>query len=545
MYWQPQHLCGRFGVEKCQFLSVSRGFFDILAGQYGITSTDKVTTMNAISANQASAKTAELCTICLDTLHTTESAGKSVSSVIPCGHKFHSECIYQWTAKHLTCPVGRRVIIKQEVILPLPDNWQELMIDGAKNGNQVQVLALLKRGAPVDANLPHSETPFAVAARKKHFATAQMLAAHGSTDPEGQFLMGQIYMEGTGPKKNQALAMDYFFKSADQGNVEAQLWLGCMYMSGKGGTKNNHLAIKWLQMAADQDDIRAEGFLGCLYASGDARVRDLNKSVTLLQRAANKGLAMAQNRLGFLYWKGIHGFSDVAKAQRLFQKATNQGHIMALVNLGRIYLENNNIQERSQKLRGLVTLLEKAAQRSHPEVLTLLADIYLQGISVDRDFTRALELFKRAADLGNIHAHRQLGLIYSTDKFIPPDYDLSHAHFQKAANQGDPVAHYHLGVRSYDNHHFPTALFHFQSAADKGFAEAQYHLGCMYLTSPDNPEARNKAMRWFREAARNGHKKAQEYVKTSYSNLTYPLTDENAMKRMKYDEKLPLQIFSE
>ena len=501
--------------------------------------------MNAISANPASAKTAELCTICLDTLHSTGSAGKSVSSVNPCGHVFHSECIYQWTTKHLTCPVGRRIIIKQEVILPLPDNWQELMIEGAQNGNQVQVLALLKRGAPVDANLPHSATPFAVAARKKHFATAQMLAAHGSTDPEGQFLMGQSYMEGTGPEKNQALAMDYFFKSADQGYVEAQLRLGYMYMYGKGVTQDNHLAIKWLQMAADQEDTRAEGFLGCLYASSDVKVRDLDKSVKLLQRAANKGLAMAQNRLGFLYWKGLHGVCDVAKAESLLQKATNQGHIMALVTLGRIYLENTNIHERSQKLRGVVTLLEKVAQRPHPEVLTLLADIYLQVTSVDRDSTRALELYKRAADLGNIHAHRQLGLMYSTGKFIPPDYDLSHAHFLKAAMQGDPVAHYHLGVRAYANHRFQKAMHHLQSAADKGIVDAQYHLGCIYLNSPDNPDAKKKAVHWFRKAAGNGHKKAQEHIIPSYRNLIFPLTDENPMKRMKYDETLPLQIFSE
>ena len=430
-------------------------------------------------------------------------------------------------------------------MLPLPDNWQQLMIDGAQNGNQAQLLALLKRGAPVDANLPHSATPFAVAARKKQLATAQMLAAHGSTDPEGQFLMGQIYMEGTGPKKNQALAMEYFRKSAEQGNVDAQFCLGYTYMFGKGAAKNNQLAIKWLQMAADQEDTRAEGILGCLYASSDVKVRDLDKGVKLLQKAASKGLPLAQNRLGYLYWKGIHGFSDVAMAERLLKKATNQGHIMALVNLAQIYLEIENSDERTQKLRGVVTLLEKAVQRSHPEALTILADIYLRGISVDKESTRALELYKRAADLGNVYAHRQLGLMYSTGKFIPPDYDLSYDHFQKAANQGDPVAHYHLGVRSYANHLFPTALFHFQSAANKGFAEAQYHLGCMYLSSPDNQEAKNKAMYWFREAAGNGHKKAHEYVKASYSNLTYPLTNESPLNRMIYDEKLPLQIFSE
>lgn len=500
--------------------------------------------MNAISANPASNNTVEPCAICLDTLHTTGRGGKSVSSVVPCGHMFHSECIYQWSIKHLTCPVGRRVIMKQEVILPLPSNWQEQMIEGAQSGNQAQVLALLNRGAPVDANLPHSATPFAVAARKKHFAIAQMLAARGSTDPVGQFFMGQIYMEGTGPKKNLSVAMDYFSKSAEQGNVDAQFRLGCIYMFGKGAQKNERLAIKWLEMAADKQDTRAEGILGSLYARNDLRVRDLNKSVKLLQRAANKGLALAQNLLGFMCWKGIGVFSDVAKAQSLLEKATNQGHAMALVNLSRIYLENNNSHERSQKLRGVVPLLKQAAQQSNPEVLTTLAELYLQGIGVEKDSTRALQLYKRAADLGSVHAHRQLGLMYSTGEFLPPDYDLSHAHFHRAAKQGDPVAHYHLGIRSHANNHFSNALFHFQSAAEKGFAEAQYHLGCMYLNSPDIQD-RSKAMRWFHEAAGNGHKNAQEYITISFSHPLYPLTDESRLKLMKYDEKLPLQIFSD
>lgn len=459
---------------------------------------------------------------------------------------FHSHCIYRWAIDHITCPIGRQIIVKQEVQHPLPRNWQELMVEGARDGDREAIKVLLVRGAQVDADRPHSETPFALAARNGHFTLALMLSTLGSTDPEGQFHLGQMYMEGAGTKKNVLEAMDLYRKSAEQGNAEAQLCLGCLYMHGNGVKKCNHMAIKWLQMAADQQDTKAEGFLGCIYAGDDVTVRDLDKGVKLLHKAANKGFTEAQNRLGYLYWKGIHVISNVVKAQRLLRSAADQGHTMAQINLARLYLENKYKEEKAAKHREAVTLLEKAAEKLHPDALTLLAHMHMQGTSVvNKDFARAMELYKMAAELGDVQAHRQLGLIYNSDVFIPADYKLSREHFEKAAGQGDPVAHYHLGLRFREAHQFSPAKYHFEEAAKKGHAEAQFSLACLYFYGyEDTVKTKSMAIRWFKQAASNGHKEAQEFVATHRSSWgPHTPIDEGPSKRMKYGgTNSPLQM---
>ena len=494
--------------------------------------------MNANPINPPPSEAPNLCSICLQPMQTSRFAGKSVSIVIPCRHMFHSQCIYRWATDHITCPIGRQIIVKQEVLHPLPRNWQELMVGGARDGDQEVIKVLLARGAQVDADRPHSETPFALAARNRHFTVALTLATHGSTDPEGQFHLGQMYMEGAGTKKNVTKAKDLYYKSADRGNAEAQLTLGCMYMHGNGVNKCNHLAIKWLQKAAEQENTKAEGFLGCIYTGEDVTVRDIDKGVKLLDKAARKGFSEAQNRLGCLYWHGIQGFSNIIRAQRLLRSAADQGHTMAKVNLARLYLKNKNKKEKAAKHREAVALLEAAAEKRHPDALTLLADMHVQGTCiVNKDFARAMELYKLAAELGDVQAHRQLGLIYNSDVLMPADYKLSSEHFEKAAEQGDPVAHYHLGLRSHDAHQFLRAEDHFKEAGKKGHAEAQFSLACLYFYDcKDTFDTRRKAIHWFKEAASSGHKEAQELVAAHRSSWGYypRIIDEIPSKRMKY-----------
>ena len=498
--------------------------------------------MNASPANPTPSEAPSLCTICLQPMQISRLAGKSVSIVIPCRHMFHSHCIYRWATDHITCPIGRQVIVKQEVLYPLPRNWQELMVKGATDGDHEMIKVLLARGAQVDADCSHSKTPFALAARNRHFTVALMLATRGSTDPEGQFHLGQMYMEGAGTKKNVTKAKDLFYESANQGNADAQLCLGCMYMHGNGVNKCNHLAIKWLQQAADQEVTKAQGFLGCIYTGDDVTVRDIGEGVKLLQKAADKGFPEAQNRLGCLYWNGINGSPNVIKAQRLLQSAADQGHTMAQINLARLYLANKNKKEKAAKHREAVVLLEEAAEKRHPDALTLLADMHVQGTCVvNKDFGRAMELYKLAAELGDVQAHRQLGLIYNSDVFMPADYKLSREHFQKAAEQGDPVAHYHLGLRFHEAHHFRPAGYHFRVAGKKGHAEAQFSLACLYFYDfEDTFENMGKAIYWFKEAASSGHREAREFVAAHRSSWgLYTPIDEGPSKRMKYDGTNP------
>ena len=61
-----------------------------------------------------------------------------------------------------------------------------------------------------------------------------------------------MYENGYGVKQDNVIALEWYRKSAEQGNTTAQRNLGRMYLHGKGVYQDYSLAIEWYQKAAEQ-----------------------------------------------------------------------------------------------------------------------------------------------------------------------------------------------------------------------------------------------------------------------------------------------------
>jgi FOG: TPR repeat, SEL1 subfamily len=70
------------------------------------------------------------------------------------------------------------------------------------------------------------------------------------------FNLGLAYDKGDGVPKDSAQAAVWYRKAADKGNVFAQINLGSMYTRGEGVPKDYVLAYMWADLAASraQDD---------------------------------------------------------------------------------------------------------------------------------------------------------------------------------------------------------------------------------------------------------------------------------------------------
>ena len=66
-----------------------------------------------------------------------------------------------------------------------------------------------------------------------------------------------MYRNGEGVPENDAEAVKWFRKAADQGLANAQYNLGHMYNSGEGVPENNIRAYAWWSMAKTQGDTDA------------------------------------------------------------------------------------------------------------------------------------------------------------------------------------------------------------------------------------------------------------------------------------------------
>jgi TPR repeat protein len=67
-----------------------------------------------------------------------------------------------------------------------------------------------------------------------------------------------MYENGHGVTKDEAKAVEWYQKSAEQGHDSAQLLLGNMYEFGKGVAKDEATAMKWYRKSAAQGNAEAQ-----------------------------------------------------------------------------------------------------------------------------------------------------------------------------------------------------------------------------------------------------------------------------------------------
>lgn len=237
--------------------------------------------------------------------------------------------------------------------------------------------------------------------------------------------------------------------------------------------------------------------------------------------AANRGDPDAQNQLGLKYAQGDGLPRDDVKAVEWYRKSATQGFAKAETNLGDMYfygrggLDQNYVQALSWYL--------KASQQDFPDAQYRLAYMYEKGIGTNRDLSRAVELYRSAADHGYPEAQNLIGILYATGtEGVGKDEKEAVAWYQKAADQGFAKAQMNLGDmyffgRGVDRD-YKQAMVWYTKAGDQNFAAAQYRLGYMYEKGLGTDASNADALAQYRKAARNGNVDAQRALDRLSSN---------------------------
>jgi coenzyme PQQ biosynthesis protein PqqD len=101
------------------------------------------------------------------------------------------------------------------------------------------------------------------------------------------------------------------------------------------------------------------------------------------------------------------------------------------------------------------------------------------------NYSGAASLFREAADQGEVVAQFNLGLMYYLDDGVPQDYAEAIKWFRLAANQGHAEAQFKLGImyekRQGVSQDDATAVSWYRKAADQGHAGAQFNLGRIHF----------------------------------------------------------------
>ena len=116
----------------------------------------------------------------------------------------------------------------------------------------------------------------------------------------------KLYDEGKAlyDAKDYAKAIVKLKAAAEKGHKKAQYRLGFCYDKGKGVKENDALAFQWYSKSAAQGYSKAQYQLGKCYKDGEGTTKDRAKAIELFTKAANQGNANAQYQLGKAYMKG-------------------------------------------------------------------------------------------------------------------------------------------------------------------------------------------------------------------------------------------------
>ena len=222
------------------------------------------------------------------------------------------------------------------------------------------------------------------------------------------YKLGLMYLNGEGVIKDEAKALVFIRKSAEQGNAEAQNSLGVRYANGQGVPKDEAEAVKWYRLAAEQGYAWAQFSLGFCYQYGKGVAKDESQAVNWYRKSAEQGNAKAQGALGYCYANGQGVPKDEAEAVKWYRKSAEQGNAIAQNHLGVHYANGEGV---AKDLVEAVKWYRKSAEQGNAWAQNNLGVCYADGSGVERNLAEAVKWYRKAAAQGNEVAQTNLSAV--------------------------------------------------------------------------------------------------------------------------------------
>jgi TPR repeat protein/serine/threonine protein kinase len=334
----------------------------------------------------------------------------------------------------------------------------------------------------------------------------RLLDDAGKGDPVWENFVGIAYQSGRGVIKDEAEAVKWYSKAAEQGFEEAQYNLGFCYANGIGISKDEAEAVKWYRKASDQGNAAAQCYLGFCYANGNGVSKDNAEALKWYRKAADQEYYLAQCFLGDCYANGNGISKDNAEAVKWYTKAAEQGYKLAQFFLGDCYANGNGISKDEAEA---VSWYRKSADQGYVHAQFSLSVCYLNGKGVHKDAEESVRWCRKAAEQGLAIAQNNLGISYANGSGITKDQSEAVKWFRKAANQGADNSQFMLGNCYWNgdgvSKDLAEAVKWYRKSADQGFAEAQKYMGILYADGSIGVKKNTaEALKWFRKATAGG-----------------------------------------
>lgn len=180
-------------------------------------------------------------------------------------------------------------------------------------------------------------------------------------NPQAQYLLGRMFEQGDGVKRNTSEAAKLFRLAADQGHDQAKQRLSQLDTTGG----EDSVVVDWYLPAAREGDIEAQYNLGYMYETGWGVGTNDIEATRWYEQAATGGHDQAQLRLGMMTVLGMGVDKDRAAGVNLLKQSATNGNRIADKLVQEVFDSGQLTDAEVEKLlRGLRRILDDGEQKA-------------------------------------------------------------------------------------------------------------------------------------------------------------------------------------
>ena len=349
------------------------------------------------------------------------------------------------------------------------------------------------------------------------------------------------------------------FKKAEQlllsesqrGNVLAVYDLGKLYSTDKLGERNEETSIAkytralqgFLQIEPNSKKLKpyVQYRIGKMFCYGLGTEQDYEKAFEWFERSAKQKNKFAQFSLANLYYYGSGVEKDLSQAFLWYQRSSSQGQPYAAYSIAQMYrygeyvTKDNDTAQRyyKQALSGFLKI--ESDDMANDDLFYKLGQMFKFGLGTDSDVTKAIEYFRRSAEMNNKNGLFEYGKALLIGEHIPQDTDSALKILEKAVKLKNSNAKRFLALEYISGEHleqdFEKGIALLTECADSGDVIACYRLGKIYLESEIMPQNLDKAEKYLLLVEDN------EYTQYALAKLYLQEEKYDIQKAVNYFEK--------
>ena len=315
------------------------------------------------------------------------------------------------------------------------------------------------------------------------------------------------------------------FKKAEQlllsesqrGNVLAVYDLGKLYSTDKLGERNEETSIAkytralqgFLQIEPNSKKIKPyiQYRIGKMFCYGLGTEQDYEKAFEWFERSAKQKNKFAQFSLANLYYYGSGVEKDLSQAFLWYQRSSSQGQPYAAYSIAQMYrygeyvTKDNDTAQRyyQQALSGFLKI--ENDDMANDDLFYKLGQMFKLGLGTDSDVTKAIEYFRRSAEMNNKNGLFEYGKALLIGEHIPQNTDSAVKLLEKAVKLKNSNAKRFLALEYISGEHLEQdiekGIALLTECADSGDVIACYRLGKIYLQGEIMSQNLDKAEKYL------------------------------------------------